>query len=90
MEDHSCSYASSTTSYLSQNPNDGKGLKNGDSFQSQTVQKSQAKAWKKGPVASQTKVYKVDPMNFRDLVQQLTGAPQFKSQTHHPYLNFNH
>ncbi|KAE9596710.1 hypothetical protein Lalb_Chr16g0378951 [Lupinus albus] len=77
MEDHSCSYASSTTSYLSQNP---EGLKNGDSFESHTVRKSQPKAWKKAPVASQTKVYKVDPVNFRDLVQKLTGAPQFNSQ----------
>ncbi|CAL0314370.1 unnamed protein product [Lupinus luteus] len=86
MEDHSYSYASSTTSYLSQNPNDGKVLKNGDSFQSHSVRKSQAKAWKKAPVASQTKVYNVDPMNFRDVVQQLTGAPQFKSQSNHQYL----
>ncbi|CAL0312887.1 unnamed protein product [Lupinus luteus] len=27
-----------------------------------------------------TKVYKVDPFNFKELVHQLTGAPEFKSR----------
>ncbi|XWS29683.1 hypothetical protein CRYUN_Cryun24cG0051200 [Craigia yunnanensis] len=29
------------------------------------------------------KVYMVDPINFRDLVQKLTGAPEFMSQSQH-------
>ncbi|KAB1199186.1 hypothetical protein CJ030_MR5G024504 [Morella rubra] len=44
-----------------------------------TVRKSAAKPWKK-PVAplppTPSRVYKVDPVNFRDLVQKLTGATE--------------
>ncbi|KAJ1380846.1 hypothetical protein SESBI_45699 [Sesbania bispinosa] len=47
-----------------------------------SVRKSPAKAWKKAPVApmppTPVKVYKVDAINFRELVQQLTCAPEFK------------
>ncbi|KAG4993337.1 hypothetical protein AAZX31_11G045300 [Glycine max] len=47
-----------------------------------TVRKVQAKPWKKAAVAppapTPIRVYKVDAINFRDLVQQLTGAPEFK------------
>ncbi|OMP01780.1 VQ motif-containing protein [Corchorus olitorius] len=43
-----------------------------------------AKPWKK-PIAplppTPPKVYKVDPINFRDLVQKLTGAPEFMSSS---------
>ncbi|XVF61390.1 hypothetical protein PTKIN_Ptkin08bG0125500 [Pterospermum kingtungense] len=49
-----------------------------------SVRKPLAKPWKK-PIApfppTPTKVYKVDPINFRDLVQKLTGAPEFMSQS---------
>ncbi|PNX62352.1 hypothetical protein L195_g043525, partial [Trifolium pratense] len=49
-----------------------------------SVRKSQSKPWKKAPVMPQPlnaiKVYEVDVMNFRELVQQLTGAPEFKPQ----------
>jgi hypothetical protein len=49
-----------------------------------SVRKSQSKPSKKAPVMPQPlnaiKVYEVDVMNFRELVQQLTGAPQFKPQ----------
>lgn len=93
MEAYSRSYnSSSNSSYLSQKPDEEKGLKYADhSLQSHallhSVRKSQTKPWKKAPVAPPTstpmKVYKVDPMNFRDLVQQLTGAPEFKSQYSH-------
>ncbi|KAL2348296.1 hypothetical protein Fmac_002296 [Flemingia macrophylla] len=38
-----------------------------------SVRKPQAKPWKKA--ATPIRVYKVDAINFRDLVQQLTGAP---------------
>ncbi|XP_061359051.1 uncharacterized protein LOC133303190 [Gastrolobium bilobum] len=84
---YSISYSSSSkSSYLSHEP---KGLKHGYPSRSQTllhsVKKSQAKPWKnKAPIApmppTPVKIYKVDPMNFRDLVQQLTGAPEFKPQ----------
>ncbi|XP_030446098.2 uncharacterized protein LOC115668876 [Syzygium oleosum] len=43
-----------------------------------SVRKAPAKPWKK-PTAPQppnpTRVYKVEPINFRELVQQLTGVP---------------
>ncbi|KAI3423169.1 VQ domain-containing protein [Psidium guajava] len=43
-----------------------------------SVRKAPAKPWKK-PTASlppnPTRVYKVEPINFRELVQKLTGAP---------------
>jgi hypothetical protein len=49
-----------------------------------SVRKSQSKPSKKAPVMPQPlnaiKVYEVDVMNFRELVQQLTGAPEFKPQ----------
>ncbi|KAK7252758.1 hypothetical protein RIF29_36946 [Crotalaria pallida] len=93
MEAYSRSYSSSSTSsYLSQKHEEGKGLKKAGSFQYHdllhSVQKSSnSKPWKKAPVApptpKQVKVYKVDPINFRDLVQQLTGAPEIKPQLHH-------
>jgi hypothetical protein len=51
-----------------------------------SVRKSQSKPSKKAPVMPQPlnaiKVYEVDVMNFRELVQQLTGAPEFKPQQH--------
>ncbi|KAK7406432.1 hypothetical protein VNO78_08056 [Psophocarpus tetragonolobus] len=51
-----------------------------------SVRKAQAKPWKKAPVAppapTPIRVYKVDAINFRDLVQQLTGAPEFNPQLH--------
>ncbi|KAB2058276.1 hypothetical protein ES319_A11G224700v1 [Gossypium barbadense] len=50
-----------------------------------SVRKPLAKPWKK-PIAplppTPPRVYRVDPVNFRDLVQKLTGAPQFMSQSH--------
>nr|XP_004511815.1 VQ motif-containing protein 29-like [Cicer arietinum] len=52
-----------------------------------SVRKSQSKPWKKASVAPQPstaiRVYEVDVMNFREVVQQLTGAPEFKPQIHH-------
>lgn len=60
---------------------ESKGVKHASLLHS--VRKSSiTKACKKAPVApmppNPIKVYKVDPINFRDLVQHLTGAPQFK------------
>lgn len=54
------------------------------SNKSHSVRKAQTKPWKKTPVAppapKPVRVYKVDAINFRDLVQQLTGAPELKPQ----------
>ncbi|QCD91424.1 uncharacterized protein LOC114174046 [Vigna unguiculata] len=51
-----------------------------------SVRKAQAKPWKKAPVApvapTPIRVYKVDAINFRDLVQRLTGAPEFNPELH--------
>ncbi|XP_022752066.1 uncharacterized protein LOC111300714 [Durio zibethinus] len=50
-----------------------------------SVRKPLAKPFKK-PIAplppTPCKIYRVDPINFRDLVQKLTGAPEFISQSH--------
>ncbi|KAK3416558.1 hypothetical protein EUGRSUZ_H02319 [Eucalyptus grandis] len=46
-----------------------------------------AKPWKKptAPVPpNPTRVYKVEPINFRELVQKLTGAPSRQQLPHHP------
>ncbi|CAJ1929219.1 unnamed protein product [Sphenostylis stenocarpa] len=55
-----------------------------------SVRKAQAKPWKKAPVAppapTPIRVYKVDAINFRDLVQQLTGAPELNPQLHQQLL----
>lgn len=89
MESYSTSYSSSNKSpYLSQNTKQAKGQKHAYPLKSHSllhsVRQSNAKPWKKMPVApmppTPVKVYKVDPLNFRELVQQLTGAPEFKPQ----------
>ncbi|KAK3416556.1 hypothetical protein EUGRSUZ_H02317 [Eucalyptus grandis] len=53
-----------------------------------SVRKPPAKPWKKptAPVPpNPTRVYKVEPINFRELVQKLTGAPSRQQQLpHHP------
>ncbi|EHA8591143.1 formin-like protein 5 [Cocos nucifera] len=41
-----------------------------------SVQRPPAKAWKKPDLPVPPKVYRVDPRDFRQLVQRLTGAPQ--------------
>jgi len=90
MESYSSSYSSSKSSYISQNTN----IKNEYPTQSKyswlhSVRKSPAKTWnKKLPIApmapTPAKVYKVDPINFKELVQSLTCAPQFiPPQPHH-------
>ncbi|XP_027362637.1 uncharacterized protein LOC113870243 [Abrus precatorius] len=94
MEAYSSSYPTSNSSYLSQNPGETKGIKNAYPLQSHSllhsVRKSQSKPWKRAPVApplpTPIKVYKVDAINFRDLVQHLTAAPEFKPQLHHQLL----
>ncbi|KAJ9170540.1 hypothetical protein P3X46_019166 [Hevea brasiliensis] len=79
MDAYSSSYSSSSSSpmYISQYPHEGKGLKASQLLHS--VRKPQLKPWKKpiAPLApTPPRVYKVDPINFKDLVQKLTGAPE--------------
>ena len=88
MEAYPSNYSLSKSAYLSQNPGGSKRMKPAYPFQPHSllhsVRKPQAKPWKKAPVAPTpprpVKVYKVDAMNFRELVQQLTGAPEFNPQ----------
>ncbi|KAK7852980.1 vq motif-containing protein 29 [Quercus suber] len=83
MEAYSSSSSSST--YLSQSFQETKSAKLPQPFNSSlhTVKKPPTKPWKK-PVAplppTPPRIYKVDPINFRDLVQKLTGATEFQSQ----------
>ncbi|KAL2322860.1 hypothetical protein Fmac_027239 [Flemingia macrophylla] len=70
-------YSSSNSSYLTQNREESKHV-----YPHYSVRKSATN--KKAPVApmpaAPVKVYRVDAVNFRDLVQQLTGAPEHKPQ----------
>ncbi|XP_038883814.1 uncharacterized protein LOC120074676 [Benincasa hispida] len=47
------------------------------------IRKPMAKPWKKPAIAplppTRPRVYKVDPLNFRDLVQKLTGLAELRS-----------
>ncbi|KAB5526560.1 hypothetical protein DKX38_020407 [Salix brachista] len=67
--------------YSKQYPEDTKGLKMPQTYHSSlhSIRKTQMKPWKK-PIApfppTPPRVYRVDPINFRDLVQKLTGAPK--------------
>lgn len=76
MEEFSSS--SSSASYLSHNIQETKAAPYYSSLHS--VRKAPAKPWKK-PIAplppTPPRVYKVDPINFRELVQKLTAAPEF-------------
>ncbi|XP_057972970.1 uncharacterized protein LOC131161310 [Malania oleifera] len=49
-----------------------------------SVRKPLAKHWKKPAIAPPppvpARVYKVEPKNFKDVVQKLTGAPKFQPQ----------
>ncbi|EOX91740.1 hypothetical protein QUC31_003262 [Theobroma cacao] len=80
MEAYS-SYSSSSSTLQ-----EARGLKVAQPFHASLheVRKPLAKPWKK-PIAplppTPPRVYKVDPINFRDLVQKLTGAPEFMSQS---------
>ncbi|KAM1189535.1 hypothetical protein ACFX2J_025195 [Malus domestica] len=86
----SSSSASSTTKYFSQTIQPTKGSTSNSKqlphHQSSlhSVQKSSLKPWKKPAVAplppttpTPPRIYKVDPINFRELVQRLTCAPEF-------------
>ncbi|CAL9002100.1 unnamed protein product [Prunus brigantina] len=88
MESHSSSSssASSTTTYLSQTMQPTKGsISNSISLPCQqsslhSVRRSSSKPWRKPAVAplppTLPRIYKVDPINFKDLVQSLTGPPE--------------
>jgi hypothetical protein len=61
----------------------GNSSSHSDSSVLHAVRKSPTKPWKKPAVApplppKPPKVYKVDPVNFRDVVQKLTGATEFQ------------
>ncbi|KAE8704850.1 putative GTP-binding protein engB [Hibiscus syriacus] len=66
---------------------EGRGLKASFHGSLHSVRKPLSKPWKK-PIApfppTPPKVYTVDPINFRDLVQKLTGSPEFMSRAHNP------
>ncbi|KAE8806665.1 hypothetical protein D1007_17023 [Hordeum vulgare] len=56
-----------------------------------SVQKPPAKPWRAGggltpaPAPTPPKVYRVEPREFRDLVQRLTGAPAMARQHQHQH-----
>ncbi|KAI5325162.1 hypothetical protein L3X38_034236 [Prunus dulcis] len=88
MESHfSSSSASSTTTYLSQTMQPTKGLISTSNslpyHQSSlhSVRRPSSKPWRKPAVAplppTPPRIYKVDPINFKDLVQSLTSGPGF-------------
>ena len=78
---NSSSSLTSSSMYSKQFSEETKGLKMPQSYHSSlhSIRKTQMKPWKK-PIAplppTPPRVYKVDPINFRDLVQKLTGAPK--------------
>ncbi|KAG6767786.1 hypothetical protein NC652_018390 [Populus alba x Populus x berolinensis] len=86
----STSLTTSSSPYSKQSSEETKGLKMPQSYHLSlhSIRKPQMKPWKK-PIAplppTPPRVYKVDPINFRDLVQKLTGAPEPEPQ-HQPRL----
>ncbi|GAV57723.1 VQ domain-containing protein [Cephalotus follicularis] len=78
------SYSSDSSTYLPPHQGGERYLKVPESYTASlhSVRKSPSKPWKK-PIAplppTPQRLYKVDPINFRDLVQKLTGAPQNQS-----------
>lgn len=90
MEGYS-SYSSTAAAYMIRNKEEAvRGVKAATTTNSyyqsslHAVRKSPLKAMKK-PIAplppTRPKVYKVDPVNFRDLVQKLTGACAYESES---------
>ncbi|XP_059643957.1 VQ motif-containing protein 29-like [Cornus florida] len=79
------SYTSSSSSSSTYLHKQEKKFKPPSSFQSSlhSVRKQPAKMSKK-PIAplppTPPRVYKVEPVNFREVVQELTGAPEFQSR----------
>ncbi|KAL9378712.1 hypothetical protein Peur_030047 [Populus x canadensis] len=77
----STSLTTSSSMYSKQYSEETKGLKMPQSYHLSlhSIRKPQMKPCKK-PIAplppTPRRVYKVDPINFRDLVQKLTGAPE--------------
>ncbi|KAJ6732685.1 hypothetical protein OIU74_004602 [Salix koriyanagi] len=86
----STSLTSSSSMHSKQYSEETKGLKMPQSYHLSlhSIRKPQMKPGKK-PIAplppTPPRVYKVDPINFRDLVQKLTGAPEPEPQ-HQPRL----
>lgn len=74
--------SSSSSTYSSPKAKSGNSLHSHSSIL-HAVRKSPTKPWKKPAVApplppKPPRVYKVDPVNFRDVVQKLTGATEFQ------------
>ncbi|CAJ2635248.1 unnamed protein product [Trifolium pratense] len=109
MESYSISYSSSNykSSYIPKSTKKTNGSMKHDEYPFQSknyswlhsVRKSPAKSWnKKAPIAPMApippKVYRVDPINFKELVQSLTCAPDFLPPQSHQQLlqstNQNH
>ncbi|KAK7251131.1 hypothetical protein RIF29_34060 [Crotalaria pallida] len=98
MDSYSSSYSSSNMSpCLNQNPPEkakehkhAHRLQSHNNFKLHSVRKTLTKPWKnnKAPVApmppTPAKVYKVDPLNFKEVVQHLTSAPEFVPQQLQP------
>ncbi|XP_058735104.1 uncharacterized protein LOC131607076 [Vicia villosa] len=105
MESYSSSYSSTNnSSYISQNTKKLNGSMKHNQYPSQSkyswlhsVRKSPVKKMKKVPIApmppTPVTVYKVDPINFKELVQSLTRSTQFipsQPDHHNPIQNTNH
>ncbi|CAK8562538.1 unnamed protein product [Lathyrus sativus] len=104
MESYSSSYFSSNkSSYMSQNSKKVNGSMKYDQYPFQSkyswlhsVRKSPLKKSKKAPIApmppTPVKIYKVDPINFKELVQSLTCAPEFTTPQpdHHNLQSTDH
>jgi hypothetical protein len=100
MESYSISYSSSNkSSYISKSTKKTNGSMKHDEYPFQSnkyswlhsVRKTPTKTWnKKAPIAPMApippKVYKVDPINFKELVQSLTCAPEFLPPQSHQQL----
>ncbi|KAK9284649.1 hypothetical protein L1049_024847 [Liquidambar formosana] len=86
MEAYSSYSSSSSSTYLSSSPKEAKKPNPPHIHHSSlhSVRKQSGKPWKKPAVAPlppvPTRVYKVDRINFREVVQKLTGAPESQSR----------
>ncbi|KAG7034278.1 VQ motif-containing protein 29, partial [Cucurbita argyrosperma subsp. argyrosperma] len=84
---YTSSSSSSSSSFLAQKRDQSEDVRREFSSYSNNnlhcVRKSMAKPWKKPAIAplppTRPRVYKVDPLNFRNLVQKLTGLAELRS-----------
>lgn len=82
---YTTSSSSSSSSFLAQKPDQSEHVRREFSSYSnlRSVRRPMGKPWKKPAIApmppTRPRVYKVDPINFRDLVQKLTGLAELRS-----------